>query len=212
MNKPSLFFFLTALLTGCPAANDDDSAGDDDDSVANDDDATGDDDDSTGGALRTFMAMSDGDMGGPTGADVLCAADANNPDTSATWKAMLAGTSRVACADADCASGTVGQVDWVFQPNTEYLRPEGGTLFTTDANGVFTDYPLAMELLDAADNFWSGLDSDWTTYTDEHCTDWTSDDSGEQGRVGWTQSLDAFWIQGGDLDCSSTLMFLCVEQ
>ena len=37
------------LLTGCPAADDDDSAiGDDDDTAADDDDSTGDDDDSTG--------------------------------------------------------------------------------------------------------------------------------------------------------------------
>jgi len=207
-----LLLLLSATLLACPPANDDDSSDDDDDATANDDDATGDDDDATGNALRTFMATATGNMGGPTGADAICAADAANPDTSATWKAMLGGLSRVACAQPNCDSGTAGQVDWVFQPNTEYLRPEGGTLFTTNESGVFTAYPLSAGVMNAAANFWTGLDADWTTYTGEHCNDWTTAGVGVDGRVGWTQTLDAAWVQGGRFSCDSSSTLLCVEQ
>jgi len=204
--KPWILFSL-ALILGCPSANDDDS------SATDDDDAVADDDDSTAlGSLRTFTVESDGNMGGPSGADALCAASADNPDTSATWKAMLGGLSRVPCADADCDSGTAGQVDWVLQPSTTYTRPQGGAFFTTDANGVITTYPLDGAMLDNATNFWTGLDSDWTVYTDFHCNDWTTNGVQVRGRVGWSVGTDAAWIQGGDLACDSVLPVLCVEQ
>lgn len=207
-----LFLLLSLGLLACPTSNDDDSAAADDDDVANDDDTGGDDDDATSGAKRTFMVTSTGAMGGPTGADAVCASDGDNPDPGATWKAMLGGLTRVPCADADCAGGTAGQVDWVFSPDTEYLRPEGGTLFTTNENGVLTAYPMEDTLLDSATNFWTGLDSDWTVYPDFHCNDWNSGGVGVRGRVGWSDGTGASWIQSGDVGCDTAMTFLCVEQ
>ncbi|MCO4771015.1 MAG: DUF1554 domain-containing protein [Deltaproteobacteria bacterium] len=203
---------LAALLAACPAANDDDSSSNDDD-AADDDDAANDDDSTEPGALRTFMAAAHtGNLGGPTGADALCTSDANNPDATATWKAMIGGLSRIPCADPDCASGTAGQADWVFAPDTEYLRPEGGTLFTTNSDGVFTAYPLGSNVMNSPQNFWTGLDSDWTVFAGEHCNDWNSDGVGVEGRVGWTESDSATWIQGGSVECDGMQQFLCVEQ
>ncbi len=204
--KPWLLLSLGLVLAGCPSGNDDDSASNDDYAVADDDDSA------ASGALRTFVIEASGDMGGPTGADALCAASADNPDTGATWKAMLGGLSRVPCTDADCDSGTAGQVDWVFQPETSYTRPGGGAFFTTDANGIITDYPLAAGMLDNATNFWTGLNSDWTVYADFHCNDWTTSGVQARGRVGWSVGTDAAWIQGGDLGCDSVVPVLCVEQ
>ncbi len=77
-----LYAILMALtlalpLTGCPSANDDDSAvGDDDDATGDDDDATGDDDDATGDDDDSAgddddSAGDDDDSSGPCGMDDL---------------------------------------------------------------------------------------------------------------------------------------------
>jgi len=207
-----LLVMLSLGLLACPASDDDDSSVANDDDLANDDDTAADDDDSPVDGKRTFMVTSTGAMGGPSGADVVCSGANTNPDPSMTWKAMLGGLTRVPCADADCAGGTAAQLDWVFAPDTEYLRPDGGLLFTTNQNGIFTGYPMADTLLDTATNFWTGLDSDWTVYPDFHCNDWNSGGVGVQGRVGWSDGTGASWIQSGDVGCDSLMTFLCVEQ
>ena len=150
-----------------------------------------------------------GDFGGTAGADAICNSDPAHP--GGVYKALIVSTTRRACIDPNCADGA-DHLDWVLAANTTYRRADGTTLFTTDANGIVTSYPLAAPLVPGGGiNFWSGLDRDWTTRSASLlCSDWMG--LGGQGGVGWTMATDSGWIQGGNWDCTVSTPFVCVQQ
>lgn len=145
--------------------------------------------------------------GGFAGADEFCMTDSANPG-SGTFKALLGGSDRSVCVDADCASGAT-PVDWVLQPNTTYTRLDDAVVFTTNADGIFTDWPMLEEFAPGT-NQASGLDTDWTVRDGLHCENWTVASDDPAG-VGWTASLDGGFLQGGQLTCRR-LPLVCVEQ
>jgi surface protein len=138
----------------------------------------------------------DGDLGGITGADAKCMADANYPG-SGTYKALLGATTRKVLPSA---SG------WVLIGGANYLRANDSTLVTTAlANKTFG---VIMNPFSAAgDFFWAGLDESAWTVSADNCTDWTSNDVATLGEAStvtnWTMSL---------LSCDTTKPLLCVEQ
>ncbi len=97
-NSTSLKSWLLALtlslgLAGCPAANDDDSAGDDDDAVGDDDDSVGDDDDSVAVTDSLFdIASSSPDFETLTAALVAAGLDGTLDDDSADPLTVFAPT------------------------------------------------------------------------------------------------------------------------
>lgn len=155
-----------------------------------------------------FLTREGWDIGGGfAGADRFCMTDDANPGAG-TFKALIGGTERSICADADCAGGA-NPVDWVLQPETTYTRVDGAVMFTTNADGIFTDWPMPQELAPGR-NQASGLDKDWTIREDLHCDNWTHP-SDAMVAVGWTASLDGGFLNGGLLKCER-LPLVCVEQ
>jgi len=165
------------------------------------------------GPLRVFTSTqySVDVMGGHKGiafADEVCAGDANNPDNTATWKALLVdGTTRNACANANCDPAG-GQVDWVFTANMEYIRASDSVIIgTTNDHAIFA-FNLSAPF-DENDDYWTGLNGDWTS-SGANCSSWASEfgtgSSGSHGKV------DAAAINDSTFSCDSTVKYLCVEQ
>ncbi len=159
--------------------------------------------------LRVFVTAAEYTPGtGIAGADAHCMADANRP-ADGVYKALIAGTTRGICADADCASGP-SPVDWVLAAASSYvLAPDGVELFETDSDALIA-WPIAVVLTPGGVNQFSGFDRDWTLRPDFHCDDWTST-TGDAG-VGWTHSLDSAFLQGGSVGCDASRPLVCVEQ
>jgi hypothetical protein len=148
--------------------------------------------------------------GGISGADTYCTSIA--PPGGHPAKALLGASTRFACSVANCATGNT-QLDWVFQPNIQYVNPNGSYLFRTDGNGL-NQAPLANTLQGLGDNFWDGMASDWTVQASQNCSDWTDGTSTASAAVGWDGNTGASdWLMGGSLTCGLSATGLrCVEQ
>lgn len=139
-------------------------------------------------------------------ADEECNNDPAKPDLS-TYKAMLVdGIHRNACTNPDCTPSG-GSIDWVLLPNTQYIRPDGTVIGTTNSNAIF-ESPLDNSPEDVGVAFWIGFEQDWTDSTDD-CANWTVGDGIEQGASGNSANLEWF-LTGGDCDFPAALV--CVEQ
>jgi len=168
--------------------------------------------------LKIFVTSNafQGNIGGGAGsgiqrADNMCNSDPNKPDSN-TYKAMIVdGTNRRACSTSNCIDPNEN-IDWVFKPNTDYYRPNGTYLFTTNSAGIVTT-DIANPIL-AGSNYpyWTGLASDWTISPSAHCNNWTDNLSSYAGKVGSSNATNSYWYSSSALFCSSLNALLCVEQ
>jgi len=146
--------------------------------------------------------------------DAYCNSDANKPSDGSTYKAMIAGAAwRKACTSPRCnATGTTGQVDWVFAANKPYGRKDGTMIGTTNANRILPDPILAA--IDPTNNYgvWGGFDDTWQS-SGSNCTAWTASGSNADGIDPSPYYLDAaHWLNGGAPGCTSNSGLVCVEQ
>ncbi|MFZ5629726.1 MAG: DUF1554 domain-containing protein [Spirochaetota bacterium] len=170
------------------------------------------------GSCRIFVtsAQYDGNLGGITGADAKCNADAAKPNAS-TYRAILSdGITRIACATADCggASGVEQSVDWPLFPGRTYVRADGTTpIGTANASAIFPIPSLTGPVQSSpATQVWTGLDS-WTWHAN-NCQQWTTGNSGGNlGATGVANSgtvATAFWNTTGN--CNGSRPLYCAEQ
>jgi hypothetical protein len=173
-----------------------------------------------------------GNLGGISGADLICENEKENqfpdlPGNGSTYKAFLVdGVNRIACAnlDGNCTT-TTGSVDWVLQPNREYFRSDGASLFTTNSGGIFPfsgpgDEVLAVPFTtNSADRFWTGLFDDFTVDIDlcegPGPSPWSSDSSAGFGMVGEGNSRNRSSIHievSYAVACNMSARILCVRQ
>jgi hypothetical protein len=146
-------------------------------------------------------------------ADFICNNDANKPDNN-TYKAMIVDeiTNRRACSTSNCMNPNEN-VDWVFKPNTDYYRPNGRYLFTTNSAGIVTTNIAESILAGSYYPYWTGLASDWTISPSAHCNNWTDNSSSYIGRVGSSNSKDSKWYSDiSSPSCDSSKALLCVGQ
>lgn len=155
----------------------------------------------------TASTYTNGNLGGIPGADSMCNGDANKPAGGNTYKAMLVGTARQACAapDPNCTS-TGGNIDWVLGPNRPYIRPDGTTIKTTNGGGIFI-FPLTNAISSINAVAFTGLNSTWET--DPNCTNWTA--TSGSGRRGDTNATDFSSIYNGGPGCGASRLY-CAEQ
>ncbi len=168
--------------------------------------------------LKIFVTYNNtfqGNIGGGAGsgiqrADNMCNFDPNKPDNN-TYKAMIVdGTNRRACSTSNCIDPNEN-VDWVFKPNTDYYRPDGTYLFTTNSAGIVTTN-IASPIFFPVSFYWTGLASDWTISPLAHCNNWT-DNSSYIGRVGSSNATNSYWYSDiSSPSCSSSNALLCVGQ
>jgi len=186
-----------------------------------------------GGAKRIFMTWTshDGQFGTTpanaiAAADALCNSDTNKPawNSSATYKAMLVNSARVACTTPNCSGGLSEHTDWVFSPNTTYVSFEGATIGTTDSNGLFSSLSRGV-VTNTVYFAWTALNAvgDWTEDNNPNfgnnngdiCQDWTSNDgSGADYSSYWDMrqsTLGDIYIYAWKY-CNTAQQLLCVEQ
>ncbi|EQA70226.1 endostatin-like outer membrane lipoprotein LenF [Leptospira noguchii] len=177
-----------------------------------------------------------GNFGGISGADAFCQNNIpSSVPSTGIYKAMIVdGVNRVATTVGP--NSTEGQVNWVFQPNQQYRRADDGAIImTTNASGLF-DFSNGARLensfaLKGESGQWTGLNSDWTTWTSGGvpitCSSWNSSALNLYGLFGSSNSTDSEALKtsnstGGNTtsSCSSVrtaygpynLGLVCVEQ
>lgn len=151
-------------------------------------------------------------------ADNFCNTDPRKPlyNPTATYKAMLVSSVRRACVSSNCNIGGVGEhLDWVFAPSTTYVTYEGDTVFTTNANGIFSSVSQSPIKI-SVDFTWTGLTAapDWTT-DDNVCQDWTTNNGdGNDWSTAWDLHGPAFEDIYGNfyVYCDASMPLICVEQ
>jgi hypothetical protein len=165
-------------------------------------------------ACRVFVTASVyvGNLGGPTGADAKCNADANRP-TLRSYKAMLAdGTTRVACLTNNNCTNPGENVGWVLKRNTTYYLANGVTiLWTTNAAGIY-DYSIAPPAIGTG-TIWTGFQTAWVTAN--HCSAWTDSSGSSTGQIGDASTLANTQLNAGaNPSCNgvNTNKLYCVEQ
>ena len=158
-------------------------------------------------------------------ADAICMADGAYPGTG-TFKAMLVdGVNRRACTTANCSGGVAEHIDWVFQPNTSYVRAAGGlVVMITNADGIFVFGSLTNSFGAGATKYWTGLRNspavDWVTDAADLCNDsgqpWDDASGGvNQGNKGDEALTTTASVAGagtGPQCDNTTRTLLCVEQ
>lgn len=154
-----------------------------------------------------------GNLGGVTGADAKCAADANKPSTG-TYKALIAdGTARIACTTANCGGGATEHTSWVLAANKQYSRTDGTVIGTTNSAGIF-NFTTALNnaIATTSANVWTGLAADWTTSSD--CADFTTSVSPPNyGAIGDKSATDSTAIKKTlTSGCDNSYSLYCVEQ
>ncbi len=171
---------------------------------------------STGTKIFVTASFYNGSLGGVSGADNKCMSDSNKPDSN-TYKALIVGdeggqVTRSACSTANCGGGSSENVNWVLKPNTTYYRSDGTTkIMTTNSSGIFVFGTLDNLFLNAPNGtWWTGLNSDWTTNSN-NCSGWTS--TSGNGIVGGIGITDSQAISGSSpIACTFSYHLVCVEQ
>ncbi len=150
-----------------------------------------------------------GSIGGITGADSLCNASGNRPNTS-SYKGLIVDEVPNRRASLSANAGDA-QVDWVLIADQDYYRPDGTFLFRTGANRLFT-FPLPAYLSILAGSVWTGLNTNWTTFATLTCTSWTLTTG--NGRMGTpSTNLTTSSISAGSGACNiGGYSVLCIEQ
>ncbi len=158
---------------------------------------------------------------GMTVADSSCndGADPNKPTDmgSATYRALIVdGSTRTATTTGTNATG---QLNWILDANRDYYlktgssKPYTGKVFTTNSSKLFSFGSLTNAFSGSSgDNFWTGLNSNWTTASN-HCNSWTDDiSSGITGQYGLGGTTSSSSISNGSDDCSVFKKFICVQE
>ncbi len=175
-----------------------------------------------------------GNFGGIAGVDAYCQSQVpTNLPSDGVYKAMIVdGVNRVATTVGP--NSKVGQKDWVFLPNQQYIRDYDDLLImTTNSSGMFdftNNRKLENSFSQIAAAQWTGLNSDWTTWKSEGvpvtCDSWTTSDNSIYGVYGMANSKDSNALkaesngQSTTVSCSNKLTsygnyrlgLVCVEQ
>ena len=141
---------------------------------------------------RIFVsaATTTGNLGGVEGGDGLCEANVNKPSTG-QYRALL--------SDASALTA-----------NTDYVRPNGTAIGSTDASGVRT-FPLINSIGSRNTHVNTGLTDTFATHANT-CADWTSASHAMDGHRGKAGMTDAKAVSNNDHKCDFTRALYCVEQ
>ncbi len=156
----------------------------------------------TGECLHLRIFVSDwqgaGDFGGVAAADSICNSDANSPDNTKHYRALL---------------GLAGvrdlNTDWPFVADVPYFRADGLTLIdTTTADAVFA-FDLTNSATDISRECWTGLNSNFSAASNQ-CGDWTS--TSGTVNIGISNRINSEIIMAYVQFCSRTnIRMYCVE-
>jgi len=175
---------------------------------------------------RIFVTASafTGNMGGISGADGLCMADAQATALGGTFKAMIVDSTppgsitRQACTTFNCTN-PAENINWVLRANTTYLQIDGiTTIMTTNSAGIFPFGTLTNPISSTGFQVWSGLNFGWNsggnTCGPAIFPSWrTTNPAGNQASAGVSNSTDFHSINDFSLYfCTNSFHLYCVEQ
>jgi hypothetical protein len=141
--------------------------------------------------------------------DNYCMADASYPGMG-TYKAMAV-VLGIRMASQTANLGNL-QKDWVLKPNTTYNRKSDGLkIFTTNANAIFTAWPMVNGFNASATNAWTGMLNDWT-YSSFTCSFWTIGTGGGSGYIGTAGATTSAAIGSVSTACNGLYPIICAEQ
>ncbi|OFZ21161.1 MAG: hypothetical protein A2202_07015 [Bdellovibrionales bacterium RIFOXYA1_FULL_36_14] len=137
-------------------------------------------------------------------ADAICTA--SKPPNTGNVKAFLVdGTTRRACATADCDGE---HIDWVLSTGREYRRTGGAIVIGTANIDGLIEFNLLSAFYPTAGTIYTGMNANYTTGND--CSNWTS--TMFTGAIGDLESIDSAAIHDSDSSCNNLHHLLCVEQ
>jgi hypothetical protein len=170
----------------------------------------------SGGTKQMYLvAVSNGNLGGISGADATC--NANLPAGVTSAKAMLSYEStRRACTSANCQSGGASEhIDWVLAANATYTRTDGTVIGTTNSIGLLTFpliHPVSPTTIDAYLGFTDTTSEPWVEASSNFCSGWSSSSGGAVGNAGAMGASDVTFDFTNDLTCNTAANILCVQQ
>ncbi|MCT4640865.1 MAG: DUF1554 domain-containing protein [Bacteriovoracaceae bacterium] len=159
---------------------------------------------STSDHCKIFVTNStySGNLGGTAGADTKCQTDVNKPAGSSTYKALISSSTRSAKPVAS---------DWVLYASTEYRRPDGTVIGTTQADRTFSS-PMTNSWNGSGVTIWSGISLAWAT-NPQTCSNWTDGSGVAYGTTGRGDYSDhQAWDYGASYFCNYNHYIVCVEQ
>ena len=145
---------------------------------------------------------------GPAGADNLCNADSNKPNTSSYKAILFANGLREARPTLN---------NWVLQANTVYVRgSDSAPIFTTNASSIFTFGSLTNPFDSGAQKqYWTGFrgsGNEWELGL-YRCNEWQSSSAVVTGRFGLSDATNYDSISTGvQNSCNLSKYILCAEQ
>ncbi len=143
-------------------------------------------------------ASYDGNLGGLSGADAKCQSLANAAQLGGTFRAWLTGS-------------TAESTSRLTAYNVPYRLVDGTTV--GDNFTDLSDYALHQPLNVDENGVNQGNYEAWTGVSGDHCSDWTTNDSGVTGYVGVAGSTGVSWLYAYSQHCSRTNVKLyCIEQ
>lgn len=159
---------------------------------------------------RIFVTAStyNGNLGGISGADTKCNADANKPATG-TYKAYIAdGTNRRVCSTGWCTD-TTEQIDWVTTIGRNYIRADQSALIGQAAfNGLLSS--MSNGIGTTANAIWVGLALNYQAGST--CNSWTSSSAAASASAGNSQSTGNPHFNDTATTCNTINRLYCVEQ
>lgn len=156
----------------------------------------------------TADGVGNGAFGSLAAADTFCTNDSNNPDNTKTYKAMIAFPGqRIACTTANCTD-SAENTSWVLTADSNYYRPDGTYVGTTNSAGIFTSLDDSID--DSHVSIYTGLAGDWTV--GNTCNTWTNNAGTAHG--GWADETTPTGLlaDSNNLNCGQDLQIICVEQ
>jgi hypothetical protein len=162
------------------------------------------------GKIMFLATVTNGSMGGISGADAICNAQKPTGFSASTFKAMLAASNdRRVCGTASggdtCTNSNSGQVDWVFTANQTICSSDYSTkLVTTDTYEI----PTASTILaTGTTKVFGGFNIYYGTSTSNNCSDWSN-----TGGANATAGSATSFMAGAFLSCASAGAIYCVQQ
>ncbi len=165
------------------------------------------------GNRRVYFTNSNqsGAIGGIAGMNNICKSNTNNPYgmNNREWKFLGSHTTdQRACLAPNCTNISEN-INWAMSPFTTYIRGIDMTkVFTTNSSGI-TTFPLLSSIDSSSQISWTGLNSDWTSSSD-NCSNWNVNTG--FGASGITDALNSNLIFSTLSDCSIGYKLICVEQ
>ena len=140
-----------------------------------------------------------GNLGGITGADAICSAEAASLSLPGSFEAWL-------------ADGTTSPAARFLQDGAAYQRLDGVRI--ADSWADLTDGTLDAPIVTGVPSLlvWTGAASDGTPIGG-NCANWTSGVAPQQGRLGNAVQSNSQWSGGaGEAFCNTSLAVYCFEQ